>query len=132
MLRVFAVAITLLCAAAALAGPLEEAEDEMRKAKSALDRREYEEAVGHYLIARSLAPDSSGPYLGLGLAYAAMQRCGDAVPALQEYLRRKTRDANPAAQPTLNACRAALEGRTPPPHTGPTAPTSAPGHLIVT
>jgi hypothetical protein len=129
MLRVFTVAITLLCAAAALAGPLEEAEEEMRKAKIALDKRDYEEAVGHYLIARSLAPESSGPYLGLGLAYAAMRRCNEAVPALQEYLRRKTRDPHPGAQPALNACRAALEQQHGPP-TPP--PVSAPGRLIIT
>jgi hypothetical protein len=125
MLRVFAVAATLLCALNALAGPLEDAEEEMRKAKSALDRRDYEEAVGHYLVARSLAPETSGPYLGLGLAYAAMQHCDQAVPALQEYLRRKTKDPNPAAQPTLNACKAALESH-------PRAPVTQLGRVMVT
>src|SRR6478735_2634487 len=115
MHRALIVAAALLCAARASAGSVEEAEEEMRRAKIALDRHDYDEAAGHYLVARSLAPESSGPYLGLGLAYAAMSRCGDAVPVLQEYLRRKTKDPNPAAQSTLSACRAALESRTPAP-----------------
>jgi hypothetical protein len=84
---------------------LAEAETEMKKAKLNMDRREYEAAIGHYMVARSLAPESSGPYLGLGLAYAALGRCGEAIPVLEEYLRRKTRDPFPGAMSTLNACR---------------------------
>jgi hypothetical protein len=117
MVRTLVVVAALLASASAFAGSVEEAEEEMRRAKVALDRHDYEGAVGHYLVARSLAPDSSGPYLGLGLAWAAQGRCDEAVPVLQEYLRRKTKEPNPAAQSTLSACHAALEGqrRLPPP-----------------
>jgi tetratricopeptide (TPR) repeat protein len=99
-------AAALLVGARSHAGPIEEAEQEMRRAKLSLDRGEYESAIGHYLQARALAPDSSGPYLGLGLAYAGLGRCSEAIPMLEEYLRRKTRDPFPGAASTLNACRA--------------------------
>jgi tetratricopeptide (TPR) repeat protein len=104
-LAAVAVAVALVCARA-WAGPIEEAEAEMRRAKANLDRGEYEAAIGHYIQARALAPDSSGPYLGLGLAYAGLGRCGEAIPLLEEYLRRKKKDPFPGAAATLNACRA--------------------------
>jgi hypothetical protein len=96
--------------AVARADSLEEATDEMKKAKLSLDHHEYEAAIGHYIVARSLAPESSGPYLGLGLAYAALGRCPEAIPVLEEYLRRKKTDANPAALPTLHACQSSHGG----------------------
>ena len=108
-MRFVVAGLLLLAAPAAHAQDQSEAESEMRKAKTALDKHDYEAAIGHYLIARSLAPESSGPYLGLGLAYAALGRCGDAIPVLEEYLRRKP-DPHPAARSTLNACRAPRGG----------------------
>src|SRR5437899_2692619 len=93
-------ALWLSAGAVARADSLEEASEEMKKAKLSLDLRQYEAAIGHYLVARSLAPESSGPYLGLGLAYAALGRCGEAVPVLEEYLRRKPKDPHPGALAT--------------------------------
>jgi hypothetical protein len=100
--------IAVLCGSAvARAGDpeLEEAQEEMRKAKVNMDRHEYEAAIGHYLVARSLAPESTGPYLGLGLAHAALGHCNEAVPVLQEYLRRKPTNPHPSAVATLSACQ---------------------------
>jgi hypothetical protein len=103
----FAAALALVVTSgAARAGIVEDAEAEMRKAKVALDAGEYEKAVSHYLIARTLVPDASGPYLGLGLAYAGLGRCSEAIPSLEEYLRRRKKDPFPGARATLNACRA--------------------------
>jgi len=106
------VVLWLSTAAVARADSLEEASEEMKKAKLSLDHREYEAAIGHYIVARSLAPESSGPYLGLGLAYAALGRCPEAIPVLEEYLRRKKTDPHPGALPTLNACRSSRSSTT--------------------
>jgi hypothetical protein len=117
LLAMFAV-VTLAAPARADRAAAAEAEAEMVKAKQAMERREFEAAVGHLLVARSLAPEASGPYLNLGLAYAALGRCDDAIPVLEEYLRRKTRDPQPSAAATLAACRASTQP--------PTAPSPAP------
>jgi hypothetical protein len=110
MFRTVVATLLLPMALPALAQDTSEAEGEMRKAKLTFDKRDYEAAIGHYLIARSLAPESSGPYLGLGLSYAALGRCPDAVPVLEEYLRRKADNPRPEARQTLNACRAQRGG----------------------
>jgi uncharacterized membrane protein YgcG len=86
-----------------------EAEAEMLKAKQALERAQYDVAIGHLLVARSLAPEASGPYLNLGIAYERLGRCADAVPMLEEYLRRKPKSPHPSAATTLAACRAAAK-----------------------
>jgi hypothetical protein len=123
----------LICAVAAVVAVLgqparaddRKAELEMQKARQAMDRREYDAAIGHFLVARALAPSSTGPYLGLGLAYAAVGRCDDAVPFLEEYLRRKTADPYRGAEVTLAVCKARMqspppvERRAPPPERPP-------------
>jgi hypothetical protein len=101
-----------------------EAEKEMIKAKQAMERREFEVAIGHLLVARSLAPEASGPYLNLGLAYAALDRCADAIPMFEEYLRRKKKDPHPSAATMLAACREKLTPEPPP--APPPAETRAP------
>src|ERR1700761_8199439 len=93
-------------AGAARGSAADEAEAEMLKAKQAIDRAQYEGAVGHLLVARSLVPDASGPYLNLGIAYERLGRCADAVPALEEYLRRKPKAPSPLATHSLEICRA--------------------------
>ena len=50
-------------------------------------------------------PSSSGPYLGLGLAYARSGKCDQAIPYLEEYLRRKKQSPKPEAGDTLNPCK---------------------------
>src|SRR5262245_14585967 len=99
--RPLLIALLVVAAAArAHAGPRSpevEAEAEMLKAKQAMERGQYEVAIGHLLVARSLAPEASGPYLHLGLAYERLGRCAEAVPMLEEYLRRKPQSPNPKA-----------------------------------
>jgi hypothetical protein len=76
----------------------------MSKAQDALDRGDVDEAIARFARARDLQPSSSGPYLGLGLANARAGRCDAAVPALEEYLKRK-RDPKPEAVAALEDCR---------------------------
>jgi hypothetical protein len=107
----------------------DEAETEMVKAKQAMAQGRYEVAVGHLLVARSLAPDASGPYLNLGIAYERLGRCSEAVPMLEEYLRRKAKEPHPSAAEALAACRATTAETAPPsttsPPTAPSPPTAA-------
>ena len=102
----------------------------MLKAKQAMEHAQYEVAVGHLLVARSLVPDASGPYLNLGVAYERLGRCNEAVPMLEEYLRRKPKSPSPIAARSLDACRAQATTTKPPtPSTaddeGPDAPRAA-------
>ena len=90
-----------------------QAEAEMVKAKQAMEQRQFELAIVHLLAAQTLAPEASGPYLNLGLSYAALGRCDEAARMLEEYLRRKVRDPQPSATATLAACRAAAAAAPP-------------------
>jgi tetratricopeptide (TPR) repeat protein len=73
-----------------------------------MDAQRYAEAIALFDAARSLLPDRPGPYLYLGLAYAAGGRCRDAVPALEQYMKRKTSEAKPDASRALASCKAAV------------------------
>jgi hypothetical protein len=95
----------LLFAAPARADDISDAQAEMEKAQEDLERGEFEAAIGRFNVARSLVKSSSGPYLGLGLAYARMGHCEQAIPYLEEYLRRKRSNPKPEAQTTLAECR---------------------------
>ncbi len=77
----------------------------MQKAQENLDRGEFEAAIGRFNVARSLVPASSGPYLGLGLAFARSGRCPQAIPFLEEYLRRKKQNPKAEAGQMLAECR---------------------------
>jgi hypothetical protein len=90
---------------------LVKAEREMQRAHELMDQKDYEGALEHFEEARALAPEASGPYLGIGLSAAALQRCQVAVPALEKYLKRKPDSPSPAARPALEGC----QKRTPPP-----------------
>lgn len=83
------------------------AEAEMLKARQIMDRGEDAAAIDHLLAARALAPEASGPYLHLGLAYARLGRCEEAIPMLGEYLQRKRSSPHVSAAATLSACRKA-------------------------
>ena len=111
---------------AAPGAPEVEAETEMQKAKQAMERAQYEVAVGHLLVARSLVPDASGPYLNLGVAYERLGRCGDALPMLEEYLRRKPKSPSPLATRSLEICRTKETARAPAPVAPPPVTTTAP------
>jgi len=84
-------------AAPARADDISDAQAEMEKAQEDLERGEFEAAIGRFNVARSLVKSSSGPYLGLGLAYARMGHCEQAIPYLEEYLRRKKSNPKPEA-----------------------------------
>lgn len=90
---------------AAHADPQREAEQEMALAQTALDHNDYPSALQHFSAAQTLAPQASGPLLGLGLTYAAIDRCQEAVPLLEEYRKRKGASANPKAEKTITDCQ---------------------------
>ena len=106
----FAIALLGFCGAAN-ADRKQDAILEMQKAQGHLDKSEFDAAIARFNVARSLAPDSSGPLLGLGLAHARAGRCPESVGFLEEYLRRKTKDPKPEAQTTLEQCKS----KAPPP-----------------
>lgn len=113
MRSAFAVAIVLLCARPPVAGAADQAADaeaEMARADVFMQQRNWQAAIAHYNAARILAPDRPGPYRGLGMAYYAAGQCADAVPVLEEYVRRKARDPWPQALAALSDCKQKLEG----------------------
>lgn len=89
----------------ARADPQGEAEQEMELAQDALDHSDFPAALQHFASAQTLAPQASGPLLGLGLTYAAIDRCQEAVPLLEEYRRRKGSAANPKAERAIADCK---------------------------
>jgi tetratricopeptide (TPR) repeat protein len=82
-----------------------EAEREMAIADDFMSKRNYQAAIAHYQAARILAPGRPGPYRALGMAYFAAGQCREAVPALEEYLRRKPDDPRPEAVDALRQCK---------------------------
>lgn len=97
--------LVALGAGPARADAQKEAEQEMAQAQAALDQNDYPTALQHFSAAQTLAPQASGPLLGLGLTYAAIDRCQEAVPLLVEYRRRKGPTANPKAERTIEDCQ---------------------------
>jgi hypothetical protein len=88
-----------------------DAEAEMARADEHMKQRNWQAAVAHYNAAKLLAPDRPGPYRGLGMAYYAAGQCAEAIPALEEYMRKKQRDAWPQAARALEECRARAGGQ---------------------
>jgi hypothetical protein len=84
----------------------------MAVADDYMKQRNYQAAIAHYLAAKVLAPERPGPYRALGMAYVLANQCKEAIPVLEEYLRRKPDDPRPEAVEALRRCRG---GRTPPP-----------------
>ena len=81
---------------------------EMDKAQEHLDRGEFDAAIARFNVARSLVPESSGPLLGLGIANARAGHCEQAIPFLEEYLKRKAKGAKPEAREALDDCKRRL------------------------
>jgi hypothetical protein len=109
-------ALLLLIAATAYADDrLDKAEAEMKKAHALMAERDFAGALERFDAARALAPEASGPYLGIGLSAASLDRCDRAIPALQEYLRKKTENPSPLAKPALQACQRRVTPPAPPP-----------------
>jgi hypothetical protein len=78
---------------------------------------DYKSAVRLFSAANALAPDRPGPLLWLGLAHAAADQCVEALPALEEYLKKKQGDAKPEALRALAACKIAVKTSAPKPRT---------------
>jgi hypothetical protein len=98
----------LLSGVAARAGEeTADAERELLAGDQAFKAGHWDAAIVHFDAARRLAPDRSAPYRYLGLSYAKLGRCKEAVPPLEEYLRRK-KDASPDAVVELDRCRAVV------------------------
>jgi hypothetical protein len=117
------VAVAVLAAAGLARGDSkQQAQEEMSKAQEAFDKGDFDEAVRRFGKAHDLVPSSSGPLLGLGLAHARGGRCDQAVPSLEEYLKRKKNEANPEARTVLDDCKRKLAAPAPRP----------PARLIVT
>jgi hypothetical protein len=117
------VAVTVLAAAGLARGDAkQQAQEEMSKAQEAFDKGDFDEAARRFGKAHDLVPSSSGPLLGLGLAHARGGRCDQAVPSLEEYLKRKKGEANPEARSVLDDCKRKLAAPAPRP----------PARLIVT
>ena len=110
-LRFALLAAFVLSGTRAFADAKADALAEMEKAQDNLDHGEYDAAVARFNVARSLFPSSSGPYLGLGLAHARAGRCVEAIPFLEEYLKRKTKDPKPEGREALDDCRKKTPGR---------------------
>ena len=98
-------AFALLAPVAGFAESQKEAEQEMALAQEALDHNDYPTALQHFSAAQTLLPQASGPLLGLGLTYAAIDRCQEAVPLLSEYRLRKGSSASPKAERAINDCQ---------------------------
>jgi hypothetical protein len=120
------IAFLLLLAATAQADDArrDKAEREMERAHHLLDEHSWAEALEHFQSARELAPEASGPYLGLGQAYFHLDNCELAIPAFEEYLRRKPNAPSPLARTLLDQCKKQLA---PPP---PPAPVPAPAATV--
>ena len=110
-LRLALAAALVLSGTRAFADAKADALAEMEKAQDNLDHGEYDAAVARFNVARSLAPSSSGPYLGLGLAHARAGRCVEAIPFLEEYLKRKSKDPKPEEREALEDCRKKTPGK---------------------
>src|SRR5690242_16548878 len=108
MLLRIGLVLALCAAASARAEEAAEAEAEMAKGEQFLLQLDYEKAIAHFQAARGFAPERPGPYLRLGLTYAAMNRCKEAVEFLDEYLLRKPESPRPEAIRTLNECKQKL------------------------
>lgn len=64
-----------------------------------------ESARIYFSTAHDLAPEATGPLLGMGLAEAQLKRCDDAIKHLGEYLDKKAEGGNPAAKEALQRCK---------------------------
>jgi hypothetical protein len=124
-MRGLAVLLSVLVAAPGFADSSRaRAEREMVAAKAAMELQEWERAIEHLEKARLLAPDASGPYLNLGIAYERLGRCGEAVEMIEAYLHRKKTPHEQAAE-ILAACARKAEA-TPAPTMESTSPSGTP------
>ena len=68
----------------------------------------FDSALFYFSAAHDLAPEATGPLLGMGISLAALGRCDDALPRLNEYLAKKSEGANPAAAQAKEKCQTKL------------------------
>jgi hypothetical protein len=62
-------------------------------------KEKFDSALFFFSAAHDLAPEATGPLLGMGISLGALGRCEEAVPKLNEYLDKKAADPNNAANP---------------------------------
>jgi tetratricopeptide (TPR) repeat protein len=107
-MRSAALALALLLAAtpALAVEQAADAEKEMAIADSYMQQGNFQAAVAHYQAARLLAPDRPGPYRALGMAHYKAGQCPEAIPVLEEYVRKKRQDPWPEAVRALADCKA--------------------------
>jgi hypothetical protein len=101
--------VVLLVSSVAWAGnPLDDAKQELLLGDQARGQGNYEVALAHYNAARLLVPDRPGPYASLGIVYAEMGKCPEAVDAFGEYYKRLKKEPNPEAAAANDRCKAIL------------------------
>jgi tetratricopeptide (TPR) repeat protein len=99
--------VVLLLSAVAWAGnPLDDAKQELLLGDQARAQGNYEVALAHYNAARLLVPDRPGPYASLGIVYAEMGKCPEAVDSFGEYFKRLKKEPNPEAAAANDRCKA--------------------------
>lgn len=81
-----------------------EAEQLLLAGESARAAEKLRSASEHFRGARELAPEATGPMLGLGLTLAGMGRCEDALRYLTVYLEKKATESNPNAISAQEKC----------------------------
>jgi tetratricopeptide (TPR) repeat protein len=101
------VVVALLVSTAAWAGnPLDDAKQELLLGDQARNQGNYDVALAHYNAARLLVPDRPGPYASLGLVYAEMGKCPEAIDAFDQYFKRLKKEPNADAAAANDRCKA--------------------------
>jgi hypothetical protein len=112
--RRFIVALVtlLLAGAPASADRRANAQAEIARGHELLGRGDAAGAIARYHAARTLSPESPGPYLALGIAHHAADQCERALSFLDEYLLRKANGPpQPQAMEIINTCKARAADR---------------------
>ncbi len=94
----------------------DDAQRAMVDAQACMVKQDYSCAVENFQRASKIAPASTGPLLGLGLAYQAQSKCTEAIPALERYLQKKGTNPHPSAMAALKTCRAEEANKRRPAH----------------
>lgn len=100
--------VVLLSSSVWAGNPLDDAKQELLLGDQARAQGNYEVALAHYNAARLLVPDRPGPYASLGIVYAEMGKCTEAVDSFGEYYKRLKKEPNPEASAANDRCKAIL------------------------
>jgi hypothetical protein len=119
MKRLVLVATVFLAAMTRADDLREQAQSQMVAGQEAMSVGNFGKAIAHFKAAVALQPDATGPHAMLGLAFAAANRCEEAIPELETYIKLKKKDPQPTPMQALEDCRARLK---PPPAAEPPPP----------